>query len=437
MPDSNTGSTGAGRRGFLKTVGAISVVGLAGCGGDGGETPTGTATETDASSGTATGTDTPTGTATDTDTPSGTATDTDTPSGTATDTEPGTDTQTPVENRDFGENPATLLALEGDTTVEAGGTITLTGTVENIYLFPVQSIEISLDPPGDDWEITATGETSFEEVAEQGTRETGWEVVVPDDANGDYTIEGTVSYESATDQATVDLSYSVVVFEPGELPQEGTEAHFSFDSDTATNRATATDATVIGDPTTGVSGAFDNSGEAWEFTGGGGGGDDSVTDAVESAQDLPINGQEATIAGWFRHESHPENTEEFGRILCADDGVDTNNHNYSILFRGSTANAINLYVGNDTSNISVSPGTWYFVAATVDGDTGTLYVFDEDGELDGSPVSAADARSQTGSEKLCMMAGDAREVAGRMDEAFAFSTALSQSEVVRLYNNSV
>jgi hypothetical protein len=213
-------------------------------------------------------------------------------------------------------------------------------------------------------------------------------------------------------------------------------AYYPFDGTAGTNCVTGVDANVVGSPTTGVSGVSANTNDAWEFVGDGGSGDDSITDAVESSQDLPINGQEATIAGWFRHESHPENTEEFARILSVDNGVDTNDNNYSILFRGGTSNAINLYVGTDTANISVSPGTWYFVAATVDGSTGTLYVYDTNGELSASPVSNSDTRSQTAGEKLCMMAGDAREVDGRMDEVFAFSTALSASEVDALYDNS-
>jgi hypothetical protein len=175
------------RRRFLKAVGALGVVGLAGCGGDGDD-------------------DTPTDTGT-----KDTETDGDTP--TATETATDTETPTPTEEpQPFSDPSAELLSFESEGgAISGGGSTSITGELINPYLFPVRDVEVTLEAPSDDWGVSATGDTSFEEIDTQGSESVGWEVTAPDDAEGSQTLTVTVSYASTTDEATVTLETSVFV----------------------------------------------------------------------------------------------------------------------------------------------------------------------------------------------------------------------------------
>jgi hypothetical protein len=192
QPNDRDGSTGSGRqnrRRFLKTVGALGVVGLAGCGGDGDdETPTETPTDTG---------DVETTTAPDTETP------------TPTDTETPTPTEEP---QPIPDPPAELLSLDSEGGALSGGeSTTVSGELLNPYLFPVRNVEVTLETPDDAWDVSSTGETSFGEIDTQGSRSVGWEVTAPEDAEGSQPLTATVNYASSTDEATVSLETSVFV----------------------------------------------------------------------------------------------------------------------------------------------------------------------------------------------------------------------------------
>jgi hypothetical protein len=189
----------ANRRRFLKAVGALGVVGLAGCGGDGDdETATETPTDTEGME-TTTAPDTATATATDTAT--ATATDTATP------------TATPSE--EIPDPPADLFSFAEDTRqASAGETLTVEGTITNAYLFDVRNVEVTLEGPSDDWNVSATGDTQFDTIESQESVNTGWEVAVPESAESDAELTAMVSYESATDEASVELTSSVSVIPP-------------------------------------------------------------------------------------------------------------------------------------------------------------------------------------------------------------------------------
>jgi hypothetical protein len=189
--------TSADRRRFLKAVGALGVVGLAGCGGDGG-TPTETATDTP---------DMETTTAPDTETPI----DTETP--TPTETETPTPTETPSEK--IPDPPAELLSFGEDSRrASAGETLTVEGELVNPYLFDVVDVGVSLAGPSDDWGIEATGDTSFDTLEPQENESVGWEVTVPESAEGDQTLTATVEYASATDEASTEVTTDVSVVPP-------------------------------------------------------------------------------------------------------------------------------------------------------------------------------------------------------------------------------
>lgn len=411
--DDSTNSVTADRRRFLRALGAVGIAGLAGCGGDGdGDTPT----ETDAET-----TDPPTDT---TET-----TDTETPTETAT----PTDTATPTANQDFGDDPPQLMTLEGGGSVSPGGTTTLTGEILNSYLFPVQSVEVTFEPPNDDWEITATDSASFDEIPSQDREEVTWEITAPEDADGEYTFTGTISYESNTDSAESDLSHSVVVFTPGEVPQDGIEAYISFDTDAATNQVTGNDAEVVGEPDTDADGVINS---AWGFTDNGT--RDTVADAVVT-EDLPLNGEGATVGAWFNFSSH----EDFGRVYQVAGATDATPETvgWDVEFNSDTDSVFVVNWNGDSGRVTptetgLESGTWYFVVTVISGDEASMYVFDENGQLDASPGSGTAPRTQSDAEPLILMAADGSDTVGRMDEVRAYSRALSEQEVLELYAGS-
>jgi len=419
----------ANRRRFLKAIGALSMTGLAGCGGDDddGNTPTETTEPADT-------TEAPATTAPpETTAPPATTAPSETTAPPATTeppetTEPGTETP----NQSFGDDPEALLEIEGGY-LESGESKTLSGELANPYLFPIQSVEVTLEPPSDGWEVSSTGDTSFDTIDTQQSEEVGWEVTAPEDANGEIAIEGTVSYESTTDSADVPLSIPIQVFTPGNAPQDGLEAYFSLDGDTPVNEVTGNEADVVGEPTSGADGVVDS---AWEFTADGT--TETVANVVISEQ-LPINGEEATIAAWINAS---ELTEPYSRVYQVDDGGNpglgesTNGYNVEFFDTNATLHG-QLWDGGDTgrdSTASVSVGTqsWYFVVTVAQGDEITWYAYSQTGEQSG-PGSAPGTRGQSDTAALMLMCGDGRDTPGRMDEVRAYSRALSEDEILELF----
>jgi hypothetical protein len=431
------------RRRFLQAIGALGVVGVAGCSGD----DDGTATDTETGDGTGKPTetnpgetDTPTDDGRETDTPTETDPgETDTPTDdedTPTDTDTSTDTETPTQN--IPEDPPTVVTVSGDGTVEPGGTATLTATAENPFLFPIQSVQVNLEASNPDWTVEATGDTNLGTIDTAGSAAVSWEITAPDGASEGVTLTGTFSYETTTDSAETELSRSITVFEPGEVPGGSIEAYYSLDGETPTNQVTGTDATVIGEPTTGEPGVV---GDAFGFTTSGDpAGDRSETaDALVSGQDLPLNGEAATVGAWFRYTGTKESFARAYQVGGAVDGTPDEAGGWDVEFDSDSDEfkIVTWTSGNAQSSetIPLSPETWYFVVGVVDGDDATMYVFDQNGELDASPVTIT-GRDQTDGAPLIMMSGDSSEAEGRMDEVRAYSRALSESEVTALYEGS-
>jgi hypothetical protein len=434
------------RRRFLTLIGAGGVAGLAGCGGDDDDTPT----ETD-SDGTPTDTDgdsTPTDTdddSTPTDTDDGTPTDTDGDTPTETDAE--TPTDTPDQN--FPPNLPTVVTFNSGGSFSAGETTTLTATVNNPYLFPMQSVQVSLEAPGEDWTVEATGETNLGEISEAASKELSWEITPPEDANGTFTLTASISYESETDQAESENSLSITILDLGGVPQDGLEAYYPLDGTTATNAVTSADATLLGGPSTGQPGVSDNTDNAFEFTYNGSG----VDDALVSGNQLDINGAEFTLAGWVYHTGHdatgtifqvgadPANRPTGGVSL--EFVWDGETYDYSGPDSGPDAEQLTVVswegggnTSDDSKSLPVAFDAWRFVAVAVNGDDSRLHVFDTNGEISGSPVTETAARGQSTPATFSCMAGDGWDVAGRLDEVYAYSTELTASEITTLYNNS-
>lgn len=189
------------RRRFLKALGAVGLAATAGCSSDGdGATPTesspDTATESPTEGETPTPTDSPTATATDTETPTPTATETPT----------------------LPDDPDPLVAVPGDRRVAPGETITVSGSVQNPYLYDVTDGELALEPPGDDWTVTAVEGTTFDTLPSQESASVTWEVAAPASAEGEFTLTLDVTYAGQGEQADVSTTVPLLVKAPMSAP---------------------------------------------------------------------------------------------------------------------------------------------------------------------------------------------------------------------------
>jgi hypothetical protein len=238
-------------------------------------------------------------------------------------------------------------------------------------------------------------------------------------------------FDSAT--ATTQSNGSLTVNIPSKV------AYYSLDESSLppSNAVTGTDASVTGSPTTGENGIKNT---AFGFDESGSNDRDTTTDALTSGQNLPLNGSEATVGAWFRYTTK----EDFARVYQIGSTVNETptSGGWDVEFDSNTDDlklvtwtSANSGTANSSGTITLASDTWYFAVGVVDGSDGTMYVFDQNGELSASPVTTS-GRDQTGNEPLILMGGDNSDAAGRMDEVYALSTALSASEVTTLYNNS-
>jgi hypothetical protein len=345
---------------LLALAGGSLTAGLAGCSSDGDGTPTGTEpTATDES---LTGTATP-------------------EEGTATPA-PGGRTETPTPGggtpqQPLPEDPNTVLLMEG-ASVTAGGSRTLTGTVVNPYLYPLQSVEVTFDPPGDGWSVTATGATSFDAIDTQESREVSWEITTPTDAGGAYDLEGTVRYETTTDAAEIPVSVSVSVF-GGDLAT-GLAAHWGFDSGTVSEGTVSdqsgngNDGTLVGDPAVVSGGAV---GDALELGGAG------EVVQVDHDASLQVQTGDFTLAAWVKPQSM---TDQQGVISKkTDDGVGDDQLAYQITLGGyeglgGTGQTLDPTFACHTGSELVASGAgqtlstdqWYHLAVTFDQEEATV-----------------------------------------------------------------
>lgn len=413
-PDASTDSKRSRRR-FIKTLGAVGVAGIAGCGGDG----DGDGTPTD------------TGETDETGETDGTPTDTESPGETPTDTEPPGETPTSTEAQPL-EDPRPILELGGAST-GPGGTTTLSGSASNPYLFPIQNIVFTLSGP-DDWTIS-TPENQFDSIETGGSVDVSWDVTAPDAASGSAEFTVTTSYETTTDSAELTQTVDILVFEPGDVPQDGLEAYYPLDGSAATNTVTGTDATITGEPTTDAQGVVNG---AFEFTSNGD--RESVADAL-TTEELPLNGEAATVGAWMNVTGH----EAFAKIYQIGGSLDAfPTDGWDLEFDDDT-NGVWSVAWEDSSGssratdtlTSLSLDTWYFIVVVIDGNDVRVHQFDQSGEVDGSPKSGGFAsRGQTDGAPLNLMAGNGDDVAGRLDEIRAYSRALSEEEVTALYQGS-
>jgi hypothetical protein len=399
MHEQDDGLRPTNRRTLLLALGATGVTGLAGCGGDDGG-----------------GTDTPTGTdaTTVTETTAGTdaSTGTDTPTDTPTETGSSTATRTTEKIR---SPPDPLLSFSGSTVGSPGSTVTLSGTLSNPYLFDVHAVELSVSTP-EGWSVSPTDPQTFDSIDTGGDRSVTWDLTVPEDAEGQSTVAIDVSYESATDSASVTLEQSVTVF-TGDVPVEGLLAHYPLDGDTPTDASgNGNDATINGDPDTGISGAVNG---AYALDG----------DFLELPAFTPSD-DSVSVAMWLNADNLSSDTE----FLFWGDGPPQFELWYTDGLRF-------IYYDGSSFGITGAPtlntDEWIHLAGTYDDSTGewTLYVDGTDVATANDSIGStdtADVALSGNASRIGLHPDVGRQMAGSVDEVRVYDRALSGSEVETL-----
>jgi hypothetical protein len=92
--------------------------------------------------------------------------------------------------------------------------------VTNPYLFDLVEGEITVEAPGDDWDVSAVSGTTFEDLASGEEQTAEWEVTAPESASGQVMLTITVSYASSTDEAETSFQQPIIVVTPPELSSE-------------------------------------------------------------------------------------------------------------------------------------------------------------------------------------------------------------------------
>lgn len=181
------------RRWFMKTLGALGVAGVAGCSGDDStDTPTDGGNGTANSGMTDTATDTRTGGDGDTQTTTATATEEPTP--------------TPEPSCSIPEDPPGILTFDGvlgETLSVLPDQESITGRIQNPYLFDIQSGEVTLDVP-ESWEIAGVENNTFETLSSGDSQEVEWFVSVPSTV-AEFTITANETYENCNGTESADL----------------------------------------------------------------------------------------------------------------------------------------------------------------------------------------------------------------------------------------
>ena len=239
-------------------------------------------------------------------------------------------------------------------------------------------------------------------------------------------------------------SISGIAVRPSGSLEDGLEARLSLDGDSPVNSVTGNEVTVRGDVATGEPGIV---GQSYEFhTNQETGVEIPPSEATAGdgvmTEPLPLNGEGATAGAWINYTDH----EQWARAPFQvggspsegpTDGWDLEFQNNTESIYPQLWNDGSVGRGSGGSAIQIDPDTWYFVVMVVEGGDARLHVFDQDGELDASPQTwTGGSRTQSDSEPLNLAVGQGYDMAGRVDEVWAYSRALSESEVGQLYARS-
>ncbi len=329
-------------------------------------------------------------------------------------------------------------------TLGQGESTTATVTVENTSDSELSGVGVSLTSDSDQVEVTDPG-TSIDSIAVGGSQSVEFGVSAVDSASqGSYTLNAEATFTHNGEEGQTSASTTILVFS-GDPLERGLEAHFTLDDATPTNEVTGTDATISGDVTSGAEGVVGN---AYEFdvnqeTGVTIPPEDATAGDGVTTEPLPLNGEAATAGAWINYTDH----EQWARAPFQVGGSlsEGPTNGWDLEFQNNTQN-INpqlwnngsVGLGSGGSSIAVDPGTWYFVVMVVEGEDARLHVFGQDGELDASPQTwTGGSRTQSESEPMILGVGQGYDMAGRVDDVWAYSRALSENEVGQLYTQSL
>jgi hypothetical protein len=415
--ESGTETRESNRRRFLRALGAVGIAGLAGCGGDGDGTDSPTGTD-----GEGTPTDTPDPTETDPgETPTDTPTETDSEE-TPTDTLDPTETEPP--DQDLPDDLPRVVTFDASGVIEPGETTTVTATVENPYLYSIQSVEVGLEAPDADWTVEATGETALGTIETAGSVEVSWEVTAPEDASESVTLTGSVSYATNTDSAETELSLSISVFEFGDAPQDGLLAYYSFRNDFITVDTVSDlsgngyDASVVGSVTYNQN--TTTAGPSAEFS-------NSATMLIDDPGENP---ESYTVSCWMKTTASPEyyaflaKSESFwcGTANETIDGTDT------LVARTHPSDGAS--GGPVAGSTDIADGSWHHVVYVIDQDADQTQIY-----LDNTVEVTGEYNYGSSSEQvgIASKSDEADYFTGELAEIRYYDRPLSASEIDTLY----
>ena len=86
--------------------------------------------------------------------------------------------------------------LQGEVVVGSRTPVTMTAKIANTGGSAVTDVEASLEASSSDLSVSASTETSFDTIEDGASKTVEWDVTVPGDAEGDYSLEAVASYTS-------------------------------------------------------------------------------------------------------------------------------------------------------------------------------------------------------------------------------------------------
>ena len=202
---------------------------------------------------------------------------------------------------------------------------------------------------------------------------------------------------------------------------DSVDYHLPMDEGTGTNLFD-----VIGDADHSLVGGWGTDAHFGEISTYDGGGDYAISD-----DPYDINGVKASWAGWWRFESIEESASRI--VMTVDDSSTALDDFWEIIFDGPSNIRVNLSDDGDTTtnvidNISVSTGTWYFTAISLDGNNVNLYHWDRNQLLDEQSGSANRGTTASARTMLYNSPGLERPTEGDFAEMYGSNETLSKAD---------
>jgi len=155
-----------------------------------------------------------------------------------------------------------------------------------------------------------------------------------------------------------------------------------------------------------------------------------------------INQQQYTVAGWINPTSVPTAGNVVNTVSGPNSGDGRTDGGFVWQFADSSTIELSHYSGGSRNSVttqSVSIGQWLFVGIVGDGDTGEIYVWDNNAQIGSS--SGTGTREISGQENAHVRLGaqtdGSRYVEGQMDDwVFSNTTAATESQLESFYQET-